>query len=342
MAAGEGYTLEGEFKAVNAGEYTAVAKLTNTANYQWDDGTTEDKTIVWSIGEKTPAVSDFAVTYPRSEDLVYDGNAKEVTAELSDSYPTQDITLTVVYTNADGIAVEEPTNAGTYTVKLCVSGSSNFAAAELALDDLTIVPMGQELSFAEARVDLTYDPASTSYTQTVSGAEGPVAYRGSDDTVAAVDAATGEVTIRKAGTVVITAMSDDSNHNYAQSSATYTLVIQKAAQDTPAGLEGTAPSSIGGTDGTITGVTSAMEYSADGVNYVTCPDGTLAGLDSGTYQVRFKETDTHRAGAVLNVTVPVHQHTFDQKAESQQYRKADATCLSPALYYKSQRLRRLQ
>ena len=150
MAAGEGCTLEGEFKAVNAGEHTAVAKLTNTANYQWDDGTTEDKTIVWSIGEKTPAVSDFAVTYPRSEDLVYNGNAKKVTAKLSDSYPAQDITLTVVYTNADGIAVEEPTNAGTYTVKLCVSGSSNFAAAELALDDLTIVPMGQELSFAEA------------------------------------------------------------------------------------------------------------------------------------------------------------------------------------------------
>lgn len=335
VAAGEGYTLEGEFKAVNAGEHTAVAKLTNTANYQWDGGTTEDKTIVWSIGEKTPAVSDFAVTYPRSEDLVYDGNAKEVTAELSDSYPAQDITLTVVYTNADGIAVEEPTNAGTYTVKLCVSGSSNFAAAELALDDLTIVPMGQELSFAETRVDLTYDPASTSYTQTVSGAKGPVVYRSSDDTVAAVDAATGEVTIRKAGTVVITAMSDDSNHNYAQSSATYTLVIQKAAQDAPAGLESTAPSSIGGTDGTITGVTSAMEYSADGVNYVTCPDGTLTGLNSGIYQVRFKETDTHKAGAVLNVTVPVHQHTFNQKAESQQYRKADATCLSPALYYKS-------
>ena len=335
VAAGEGYTLEGEFKAVNAGEYTAVAKLTNTANYQWDDGTTEDKTIVWSIGEKTPAVSDFAVTYPRSEDLVYNGNAKEVTAQLSDSYPAQDITLTVVYTNADGIAVEEPTNAGTYTVKLRVSGSSNFAAAELALYDLTIVPMGQELSFAEARVELTYDPASTSYTQTVSGAKGPVVYRGSDDTVAAVDAATGEVTIRKAGTVVITAESDSSNHNYAQSSATYTLVIQKAAQDAPAGLEGTAPSSIGGTDGTITGVTSAMEYSADGVNYVTCPDGTLAGLDSGIYQVRFKETDTHRAGTALAVTVPVHQHTFDQKAESQQYRKADATCLSPALYYKS-------
>ena len=113
VAAGEGYTLEGKAKAVNAGEYTAAAKLTNTANYQWDDGTTEDKTIVWSIGEKTPAVSDFAVTYPRSEDLVYNGNAKKVTAKLSDSYPVQDITLTVVCTNADGIAVEEPTNAGT-------------------------------------------------------------------------------------------------------------------------------------------------------------------------------------------------------------------------------------
>jgi hypothetical protein len=49
---GEGYTLEGH-KATNVGTYTATATLKE--DYEWADGTTESKSITWSIeGTKIP------------------------------------------------------------------------------------------------------------------------------------------------------------------------------------------------------------------------------------------------------------------------------------------------
>ena len=46
-----GYTLMGDTAAVNAGEYTATAKL--ESGYTWADGTKDDKTITWSIAPAT-------------------------------------------------------------------------------------------------------------------------------------------------------------------------------------------------------------------------------------------------------------------------------------------------
>lgn len=47
VEAGEGYTLSGTFKETDAGNYTATAAL--ETDYKWNDGTTEPKTISWSI-----------------------------------------------------------------------------------------------------------------------------------------------------------------------------------------------------------------------------------------------------------------------------------------------------
>ena len=47
VEAGEGYTLSGTVKATDAGDYTATAAL--ETDYKWNDGTTADKTISWSI-----------------------------------------------------------------------------------------------------------------------------------------------------------------------------------------------------------------------------------------------------------------------------------------------------
>ena len=46
---GTGYTLSGDYKAAAVGTYTATATLEN--NYRWADGTTEPKTISWSISK---------------------------------------------------------------------------------------------------------------------------------------------------------------------------------------------------------------------------------------------------------------------------------------------------
>ncbi len=49
VTAGEGYTLSGKAKATNAGTYEVVATLDE--GYTWDDGSTENVTMSWSIAK---------------------------------------------------------------------------------------------------------------------------------------------------------------------------------------------------------------------------------------------------------------------------------------------------
>ncbi|MFG6374128.1 MAG: Ig-like domain-containing protein, partial [Oscillospiraceae bacterium] len=80
----------------------------------------------------------------------------------------------------------------------------------------------------------------------------------------------------------------------------------------PQGLTGTAPSGADAADGTITG------FGSDWANYeyrlmvtggvenewIDVPGQTISSLAAGTYQVRAKETETHKAGGFSVVTVP--------------------------------------
>jgi hypothetical protein len=70
----------------------------------------------------------------------------------------------------------------------------------------------------------------------------------------------------------------------------------------PAGLAGSAPTSFGGADGTITGTTSTMEYRpASGGGWASCAPLATGGLASGTYAVRYKalhDSDTLRVATV--------------------------------------------
>lgn len=69
----DGYTLSGETKATDANGYSATAVLTDKDNTIWTDGTTDDKTIEWSIAKMVVSGSIVA-----PESLVYDGSQKAV------------------------------------------------------------------------------------------------------------------------------------------------------------------------------------------------------------------------------------------------------------------------
>ena len=74
---------------------------------------------------------------------------------------------------------------------------------------------------------------------------------------------------------------------------------------------GVAPTGLGKTDetvdqrddGTITGVTSAMEYRVSGGSWADCPDGTITGLADGTYEVRYKATSGALASESASVVI---------------------------------------
>ena len=115
------------------------------------------------------------------------------------------------------------------------------------------------------------------------------------------------------------------------------LTIKPASQAAPAfsTFKVTAPTSIGGTDGTITGVTTDMEYSIDGQNWKECTDGTITG-SSGNYQIRYKaEQPNYDASPAIEVTIPPHVHDFCEEIVKDKYSAAPATCTAAATYYKS-------
>ena len=73
VTGGDGYTLSGDTKATDANDYFATAVLTDKDNTTWTDGTTDDKTIEWSIAKM---VVSGEIVAPES--LVYDGAQKTV------------------------------------------------------------------------------------------------------------------------------------------------------------------------------------------------------------------------------------------------------------------------
>ena len=114
------------------------------------------------------------------------------------------------------------------------------------------------------------------------------------------------------------------------------LIINPASQPKPDRnkLTVTAPTSIGGTDGKITGVTTDMEYSTDGQNWKPCDGDTISG-SSGDYQIRYAATTNYDASPVVVVTVPPHVHNFCMEKVDSNYSAAPATCTKAATYYKS-------
>lgn len=115
------------------------------------------------------------------------------------------------------------------------------------------------------------------------------------------------------------------------------LTINPASQQAPAStiFKVTAPTSIGGTDGKITGVTTDMEYRTDdGQNWKPCTGETISG-SSGKYQIRYAAKSNHNASPVVEVIVPDHVHDFCMEKVEDKYSAAPATCTEAATYYKS-------
>lgn len=115
------------------------------------------------------------------------------------------------------------------------------------------------------------------------------------------------------------------------------LIIKPASRPAPAStiFKVTAPTSIGGTDGKITGVTTEMEYSTDGQNWKPCDGNTITG-PSGKYQIRVKaKQPNYDASPAIEVIVPPHVHDFCMEIVKDKYSAAPATCTKAATYYKS-------
>ena len=71
----------------------------------------------------------------------------------------------------------------------------------------------------------------------------------------------------------------------------------------PTGLEATDESVDRRDDGSISGVTAAMQYRIQGGAWADCPEGTISGLADGSYEIRFKATNSALASEIAALTV---------------------------------------
>ena len=110
--------LENSALPTNAGTYTASITLGG-----------QTASVTYEIGKATPMAKDFVFAAPGN--LNYDGNSKIVTVS-STKISVDDVT--VKYYQGDK-QVENPTNAGDYTVKIDVAESTNYAAVNDLMAD---------------------------------------------------------------------------------------------------------------------------------------------------------------------------------------------------------------
>lgn len=95
-----------------------------------------------------------------------------------------------------------------------------------------------------------------------------------------------------------------------------TVKISKADQEAPAGLVGNNWTTCSSKDGSISGVTKAMEYrrGSSGNYKKVASDGKLTDLLSGTYYVRYAEDNNHNVSADTEVKIEQGPHAVADNA----------------------------
>lgn len=293
--------------ALAVGSYELVVKVTYTGGGATK---TASGSATFAVGKKPVAIAGLGAA-----DKVYDGTA----SATATGTPTIDGKV-----SGDDVAVS--------------AGSAAFSDAN-AGEGKTVSFSGWSLAGGDAaNYELSAQPASTTATirpatPTVTLADKEATYSGS---AISIDAASVAWPVRNetypaqlsytyysdaacttalpgapadAGTYYAKATVAAVRNHTAATSAAAKLVIKKADQAAPTGLAPTGETYKGQANGSISGVTDAMELSTDGSTWKapgefgTLGANGLSDVAAGTYQVRYKEDANHNAGAAATAQV---------------------------------------
>jgi len=178
---GEGCSLTGN-SAVNAGNaYQATATLDST-NYKWSDGTTDDKTIDWSIAkhaEVTGTTDAVSLRYSNTAEQTF--TAEQIKTLLGDTNDGTTITITGV------TAADKTYDQGTAAV---VTGTAA-VDGKCGNDDVTVVP--GTAAFADKNVGAAKKVTFTDFALTGAAADNYILSAQPADVTAAITAK--EVTV---------------------------------------------------------------------------------------------------------------------------------------------------
>ena len=286
--------------------------------------------ITWSIDGGLPAgLSLNADTGEISGTPTADGTAKfTVKAENSVGSDTKELSITItkdapaeftisVTSGGNGTASASPAKAAAGTeITLTAMPKEGYHFKEWQVmrgnvtikDDKFTMPDSEveiKAIFEEDAPPVPTDPAKPNISVT-----GTYTYNGSvhTATVNGYDLATMDIsgnTATDAGDYTVRVTSKTGKWADGSTDAvTAAWSIGKATQEAPNGLIGVAPTTEGGGDGKISGVTDKMEYRmADKSIYTACSGTEIENLSAGNYFVRYAEDNNHFAGPDVAVTV---------------------------------------
>ena len=130
---GEHYTLSGN-TGTNAANYTATAELTDKANTEWEDGTTDDVLISWTIGQMT-----LDGTVLAAGSLEYDGKEKEAAFDLTTGTLFDPDQVTIVY---GGVADRVNVTGEEFTATAQLPNNGNYKwATDAPSASFAVAPM---------------------------------------------------------------------------------------------------------------------------------------------------------------------------------------------------------
>ena len=240
---------------------------------------------------------------------------KAIFEEDASPAPTE-YTITVT-TEGGGTASASPAKAATGTeITLTATPKTGYHLKEWQVmsggvtikDDKFTMPdsnVAIKAIFEEDAPPAPTDPAKPSISVT-----GTYTYNGSEHTatVSGYDPATMDIsgnTATDAGDYTVRVTSKTGRWADGSTGAvTAEWSIGKATQEAPDSLAGSPPTTEGGGDGKITGVTDKMEYRAESETiYTACTGIEIENLPADTYFVRYAEDNNHFASSDTVVTV---------------------------------------
>ena len=171
-------TIGGTSAATDAGDYQAIFSLKDKAGTQWADGTTEDKTVSWSIGRATVNVPT------QSGSLTYNGEAQ------SPSWSGYDSSKMTMGGTTSG------TNAGSYDANFTTTANYQWpdGTTEAKTVSWSIQKAAGSLSISPE--SMTLDTSATSKVITVTRAgTGAISAQSSAPTIASVSVSGNQVTV---------------------------------------------------------------------------------------------------------------------------------------------------
>lgn len=278
------YTIVEGNEETNVGKYNAVVSLKDKVNYEWADGSAEDRNLSWEI---TPVTLSGYITLP--ENLVYDGVAKVATFTLTKGELLGGATMNIAYELTDGTVLQgAPVDAGVYEVVATLPDTKNYRFEEgteyckamtVEKKTVTIITIGSR--------EKVYDGSEVTPEQLA-------------EHFSATDGITVKVTVSgtvlNAGTYQITATIDEKNYRAEPVSCTYT--VRKAAQTAEADIS----VSYLKVEITAADETAIVEYSEDGNVWKTLDGAITVGLKATyTYYVRYAESANYNASAAVKV-----------------------------------------